>query len=132
VESEFAVPRESVGAVLKELRSLVTKLSTPILFPIEVRLAAKDDIWLSTAYDRDSAYIAIHQYRGMPYERYFAEFAALCAHFDGRPHWGKLHNLDASALKNLYPRFDDFRRIREKVDPRRVFSNSYLDRLLGP
>ncbi|WAL65536.1 FAD-binding protein [Amycolatopsis cynarae] len=132
VESEFAVPRESVHQVLSELRALVPRLENPVAFPVEVRVAAADDLWLSTAHGRDSAYIAIHQFVGMPYREYFAGFAAIVAEVGGRPHWGKMHDLDAAALRALYPRFDDFLRIRDEVDPAGVFANPYLDRVLGP
>ncbi len=67
VESEYAVPRESLLDVLAELRAGVARLAHPVMFPVEVRVAAADDIWLSTAYGRDSAYVAIHQYVGLPY-----------------------------------------------------------------
>jgi L-gulono-1,4-lactone dehydrogenase len=50
----------------------------------------------------------------------------------GRPHWGKLHSLDAARLAPLYPRFEDFRRVRAEVDPEDRFGNSYLSRVLGP
>ncbi|MEU6641432.1 D-arabinono-1,4-lactone oxidase [Saccharomonospora sp. NPDC046836] len=132
VESEFAVPRESVHMVLNELRALVPRLRDPVAFPVEVRVAAADDIWLSTAYGRDSAYLAIHQYVGMPYREYFTAFADIVGAVGGRPHWGKLHDLDAAALRELYPRFDDFLRVRKEVDPTGVFTNRYLDRVLGP
>jgi len=49
----------------------------------------------------------------------------------GRPHWGKLHSLDAGRLRSLYPRFDDFRRARAEVDPEGRFGNAYLARVLG-
>ncbi|WP_031468946.1 D-arabinono-1,4-lactone oxidase [Sciscionella sediminilitoris] len=131
VESEFAVPRESVGEVLTELRELVPKLESPVAFPVEVRVAAADDIWLSTAYGRDSAYIAVHQFLGMPYREYFAAFAAIAGAVGGRPHWGKMHELDAEQLRARYPRFDDFLRVRKEVDPEKRFGNPYLDRVLG-
>jgi FAD-linked oxidoreductase len=132
VESEFAVPRESLHDVLTELRALVPKLESPVMFPVEVRVAAADDIWLSTANGRDSAYIAIHQFAGMPYREYFAAFASIAGQVGGRPHWGKLHNLDAETLRSRYPRFDDFLRVRKEVDPNGVFTNAYLDQVLGP
>ncbi|WP_199430696.1 D-arabinono-1,4-lactone oxidase [Qaidamihabitans albus] len=132
VESEFAVPRESVHEVLAELRALVPRLECPVAFPVEVRVAAADDIWLSTAYGRDSAYIAIHQYAGMPYRQYFAAFAEIAGAVGGRPHWGKMHGLDAAVLRERYPRFGDFLRLRAEVDPEGVFTNAYLDRVLGP
>ncbi|GAB2979908.1 FAD-binding protein [Amycolatopsis acidiphila] len=131
LESEFAVPREAVHHVLSELRALVPRLADPVAFPVEVRVAAADDIWLSTAQGRDSAYIAIHQFVGMPYREYFAGFAAIGAEVGGRPHWGKMHDLDAPALRKLYPHFDDFVRVRGEVDPAGVFGNPYLDRVLG-
>ncbi len=131
VESEYAVPRESVLDVLASLRTAVPRLSSPVMFPVEVRVAAADDIWLSTAYGRDSAYVAIHQYVGLPYREYFDVFESVVASVGGRPHWGKMHSLDAGRLRELYPRFDDFRRVRDEVDPVGRFVNPYLARVLG-
>src|SRR5699024_3297794 len=74
VESEFAIPRESFHTVLSQLRELITTLESPVAFPVEVRLAAADDLWLSTAYQRETVYIAVHQFVGMPYREYFAGF----------------------------------------------------------
>jgi L-gulono-1,4-lactone dehydrogenase len=132
VESEYAVPREAVLDVLAELRGCVPRLADPVMFPVEVRVAAADDIWLSTAYGRDTAYVAIHQYGGLPYREYFRLFESITAAADGRPHWGKMHTLDAERLSRLYPRFADFRRFRDDLDPDRRFTNPYLDQVLGP
>lgn len=132
VESEWAIPREAVGDVLRELRALVPTLRAPVAFPAEVRVAASDDVWLSTAYGRDTAYVAIHQYIGMPYREYFTAFAAIAGAVGGRPHWGKLHDLNSHTLRDRYPRFDDFLRVTTDVDPAGVFRNGYLDRVLGP
>jgi len=131
VESEYAVPRESLLDVLGELRSVVPRLSAPVMFPVEVRVAAADDIWLSTASGRDTAYIAIHQYVGLPYQEYFDAFESIVAGVSGRPHWGKMHSLDAARLAELYPHFEDFRKVRAEVDPDGRFVNPYLTRVLG-
>jgi FAD/FMN-containing dehydrogenase len=111
---------------------MVAKLENPVMFPVEVRVAAADDIWLSTANGRDSAYIAIHQFVGMPYREYFAAFASIVGQVGGRPHWGKMHDLDAATLRGRYPHFDDFLQVRKEVDPAGVFTNAYLDQVLGP
>jgi L-gulono-1,4-lactone dehydrogenase len=132
VESEYAIPVETAPEVLTELRREVPKLADPVMFPVEVRVAAADDIWLSTANGRPSAYIAIHQYCGLPYEAYFALFESIVAKVGGRPHWGKMHTLDAARLRELYPHFADFTAIRDEVDPDGRFTNPYLDRVLGP
>jgi FAD/FMN-containing dehydrogenase len=131
VESEYAVPREQVLGVLAELRAAVPRLETPVMFPVEVRVAAADDIWLSTAYGRDTAYVAIHQYRGLPYREYFDAFESIATAAGGRPHWGKLHTLDAERLRERYPRFGDFQRVRDEVDPEGRFANPYLEQVFG-
>jgi FAD-linked oxidoreductase len=131
VESEYAVPRESLGQVIAELRRAVPRLADPVMFPVEVRVAAADDIWLSTAYRRETAYVAIHQYAGLPYRDWFDRFESIVAEVAGRPHWGKLHSLNAERLRPLYPRFDDFCRVRAEVDPEARFGNSYLTQVFG-
>jgi L-gulono-1,4-lactone dehydrogenase len=131
VESEYAVPRDSVLGVLAELRSGVRRLAQPVMFPVEVRVAAADDIWLSTAYERDSAYVAIHQYVGLPYQEYFQLFESIATAVGGRPHWGKMHTRDAAYLGKAYPRFADFLRIRDATDPGRRFANPYLEQVFG-
>ncbi len=75
--------------MLGELRRQVSRLADPVMFPVEVRVAAADDIWLSTAYGLDTAYVAIHQYTGLPYRSYFEAFESIVAGVAGRPHWGK-------------------------------------------
>jgi FAD-linked oxidoreductase len=131
VESEYAVPREALLDVLAELRAGVTRLADPVMFPVEVRVAAADDIWLSTAYGRDSAYVAIHQYVGLPYQEYFQLFESIATAVGGRPHWGKLHTRDAAYLGSAYPRFADFLQIRDSLDPSRLFANPYLRQVFG-
>ena len=131
VESEYAVPRESLLHVLGELRRQVPRLADPVMFPVEVRVAAADDIWLSTAYGRDTAYVAIHQYTGLPYRSYFDLFESIVAGVGGRPHWGKMHTLGTERLRALYPRYDEFRRVRAEVDPEARFGNAYLTQVLG-
>ncbi len=131
VESEYAVPRESLVDVLTQLGAGVARLVHPVMFPVEVRVAARDDVWLSTAYGRDSAYVAIHQYVGLPYREYFQLFESIVAAVGGRPHWGKMHTRDAAYLGRAYPRFADFLRVRNQVDPERRFANQYLTQVFG-
>jgi FAD-linked oxidoreductase len=130
VEMEYGLPRAALGDVFAGLRRVVDSLPFKVVFPVEVRFTAADDIWVSHGYGRDSAYIAIHQYVGMPYEPYFREFEALASSVGGRPHWGKQHFQDAGYFASVYPRFHDFVAVRDKLDPNRVFANEYLNRIL--
>ncbi|MEU7526471.1 D-arabinono-1,4-lactone oxidase [Saccharothrix sp. NPDC042600] len=131
VESEYAIPRTALHDVLEELRAAIARLDHGVIVPIEVRVAQGDDIWLSTAHGRDTAYIAVHQYLGMPYRRYFDAFEEIAGAVGGRPHWGKMHSLTAPDLTARYPHFADFTALRDTLDPARKFTNSYLDRVLG-
>ncbi|TWP52815.1 FAD-binding protein [Lentzea tibetensis] len=131
VETEFAIPRSSLMDVIAELRAAAARVRDALIVPCEVRIAQADDIWLSTAQGRDTAYISMHQALGMGYHEFFDTYASIAASVGGRPHWGKMHNLTADELRPLYPHFDDFLRVRDEVDPGRTFSNAYLDRVLG-
>ena len=132
VEMEYGVPRAALPEAFAGLRRVIDSLPFKISFPVEVRFTAADDVWLSHSYGRDTAYLAIHQYVGMPYEEYFQGFEAVCAPLGGRPHWGKMHYRYATSLRAEYPRFDDFLAVRDRLDPGRIFANPYLERVLGP
>ncbi|MFE1456033.1 D-arabinono-1,4-lactone oxidase [Streptomyces sp. NPDC058735] len=131
VEMEFAVPRTAVTDALRELKAMVDRSGLRVSFPVEVRTAPADDITLSTASGRDSAYIAVHMFRGTPYQRYFTAAERIFVAHEGRPHWGKLHARDAEYLSRVYPRFGEFTALRDRLDPDRRFQNDYLRRVLG-
>jgi L-gulonolactone oxidase len=130
-EMEYAVPRAAVAQVLAEIDRYLKGSGEQVGFPIEVRFAAADDIWLSTAHGRESGYVAVHQYHRREHDSYFRAVEAIATDVGGRPHWGKLHYRDAGSLRETYPRFDDFVAVRDKLDPQRVFGNDYLARVLG-
>ncbi|MFG2307172.1 D-arabinono-1,4-lactone oxidase [Streptomyces sp. NPDC048566] len=131
VEMEYAVPREALVETLRELKSMVERSALRVSFPVEVRTAPADDITLSTASGRDSAYIAVHMFRGTPYQAYFTAAERIFTAHDGRPHWGKVHTRDAAYLSAAYPRFGEFTALRDRLDPDRRFANDYLRRVLG-
>ncbi|MDI6100582.1 D-arabinono-1,4-lactone oxidase [Actinoplanes sp. NEAU-A12] len=130
-EMEYEVPRAALPEALDAIRRILDRLPFKVQFPVEVRFTGPDDVWLSHGYGRESAYIAVHQYIGSPYEPYFRAVEEVCAALGGRPHWGKLHYRDAASLRAAYPRFDDFLAVRDRLDPKRVFANDYLKRVLG-
>ena len=131
VEMEYAVPRAALPAAFAGLRQVVERHGQAVTFPVEVRVAAADDIPLSTAFGRDSAYLAVHVHRGAPHGAYFGAVEAVMRDLDGRPHWGKLHTRTAADLRPAYPEFDAFVALRDRLDPERRFGSAYLERLLG-
>ncbi|MFJ2550614.1 D-arabinono-1,4-lactone oxidase [Microbacterium sp. NPDC087591] len=130
-EMEYALPAENVVSAFRAVQALIAQRGWRIEFPIEVRFAAEDDRWLSTAHGRASGYIAVHRYWRADPTVYFEAVEEIMLAHGGRPHWGKLHTLDAEQLRGRYPRFDDFLALRDRLDPERRFGNRYLERVLG-
>jgi len=130
-EMETAIPRASLVPALKEIRTMIDARGYLLNFPVEVRFTAADDVPLSTAFERESAYIAVHVFKGMQYEPYFKDVEAILKNYGARPHWGKLHFQNAADLALQYRRFDDFLALRNRLDPQRIFANEYLTQVFG-
>ncbi len=131
IEMEYAIPRAAATTALRELKAMVERSGLRISFPVEVRTAPADDIALSTASGRETAYVAVHMYRGSRHQEYFTAVERIMTAHEGRPHWGKLHSRDAEYLAGVYPRFGEFQALRDRLDPQRLFANDYLRRVLG-
>lgn len=130
-EMEYAIPREAIPDAVRAVRKLVSDRGWRISFPIEVRAAAADDLWLSTAQGRESGYVAVHRYWRENHLEYFHAVEDIMRGFEGRPHWGKIHFQNAESLSERYPHFGDFLGVRDRLDPERIFANPYLERVLG-
>ena len=130
-EMEYSLPREVGMHALTEVRRLIESSRWRISFPVEVRHTPADDIWLSTSHGRESVYLAFHVNQRTDHAPYFLGVETILKEYDGRPHWGKLHTRTAADLAPAYPRWTDYQRVRDEVDPDRLFTNAYLDRVLG-
>ncbi|WP_335872969.1 D-arabinono-1,4-lactone oxidase [Bacillus sp. 2205SS5-2] len=129
-EMEYCVPRQNIRPVLEKILEMIKQENIAVHFPVECRFVKEDDLWLSPAYQRESAYIAVHMYKGMPYEKYFHKVERIFQEYDGRPHWAKLHTMTYDDLIRLYPMLPAFIKLREQMDPKGLFVNEYLSRLL--
>jgi L-gulono-1,4-lactone dehydrogenase len=131
-EMEYGIPREHGPEAARRVIEWVRGNRYPVFFPIEMRVTAADDALLSPSHERDTAYIAVHQYRGMEWRPYFEAVEEIMNGFGGRPHWGKRHFQTAETLAPRYPRWADFQAARDELDPNRAFANEYATRVLGP
>ncbi len=131
-EMEYALPRAHAAAALREVRDAIVERGYAVPLPIELRLVASDDALLSPASGRETAYVAVHMYRGMEWAPYMRCVEEIMRGFEGRPHWGKRHFQTAATLAPLYPAWDRFAAVRARLDPRGRFSNGYVERVLGP
>ena len=131
-EMEYSIPREAAPQAVREIKSLIEREGLIVSFPIEVRAVAPDDAFLSPAYGRECAYVAVHMFQKVDFHPYFRAVEAIMKELGGRPHWGKWHYRTAQDLRPAYPEFDRFLAVRDRLDPGRLFANAYLDRVLGP
>ena len=128
-EMEYTVPAEDGLACFREVLTTIKEKNIDIIFPIEYRYIAEDDIWLSQFYQRAGAAISVHNFHDKPYLPYFAEMEAIFDRYQGRPHWGKIHTKTAAEFAKLYPQWDAFQNVRQRLDPTRRFINQHLDKI---
>ncbi|XP_059170860.1 L-gulonolactone oxidase-like [Physella acuta] len=132
---EWAIPRNKVAVVLYELKEWIEKNNFPAHFPVEVRFVKADNIYLSPCYMQDSCYINIIMYRPfnklVSHETYWNEYQSIVAKHGGRPHWAKDHNFTGAEFSKLYPKWNEFCAVREKMDPNGMFLNANLERVFN-
>jgi FAD-linked oxidoreductase len=130
-EMEYALPYGNGPQALHQIVETIRKHRINTGFPIEYRTVAADDVWMSPFYGRESATIAVHQYHRVDTRKLFDACEAIFRAHDGRPHWGKRHTRGAAELSGLYPKFEDFRALRRRLDPSGKFLNAHLNAMLA-
>ncbi len=130
-EMEYHLPRATGLNAVAEIRAVLERHFPEVFFPIEVRFVKGDDIWLSPFHQQDSISIAVHRFFSEDYRPYFNAVEPILIKHGGRPHWGKLNNLDRHQLRQRYPHWQDFCDVRAALDPTGKFLNPYLRGLFG-
>ena len=102
-EMEYAVPAELGMEALSVVRRRIERSGWRIGFPVEVRYAPADDVWLSTAHQRDTVYLAFHVTQRTDHTAYFEAVERILRWYGGRPHWGKLHTLRDGRSRSALP-----------------------------
>lgn len=128
-EMEYQLPINQGLACWEELMHCLKKARVPMFFPIEFRYVRGDDIWLSPFYQQDSVSISVHQFYKQDYRTVFNLAEPIFWKYGARPHWGKLHSLQAAELRELYPKWDEFMQLRQQLDPADKWLNPYLEGL---
>ncbi|MFJ2146251.1 MULTISPECIES: FAD-binding protein [Micrococcales] len=128
LQTEYLVPREHAAEAIQAVRGLSPAI-TPLLLVSEVRTIAADELWLSGNYGRDG--IALHftwKPQQEAVEALLPRIEEALAPFAARPHWGKLFAATSTQLAGLYPKFNDFIALAQRLDPSGKFRNDFLDR----
>ncbi|WP_329333247.1 FAD-binding protein [Streptomyces sp. NBC_00663] len=131
LQSEYLLPRRYAVEALRAVDG-VRETVAGVLQTCEVRTVAADEQWLSPAYGRDT--VALHftwiedTAAVLPVARRLEE--ALDG-FEARPHWGKVFTTPGAALRERYPRLDDFRALARDLDPSGKFANGFVRDVLA-
>jgi FAD/FMN-containing dehydrogenase len=124
-EVEYFLPIEDSIEILKNMRRLMMRWLPLSVYPLEIRVVAAEEAWLSPNYQRDNLVVSISGEPGKEYWPYLRACDSLFAEYRGRPHWGKIHFMTADRLDRLFPRYADFVEVRRRLDPNGVFLNPH-------
>jgi FAD/FMN-containing dehydrogenase len=130
-ELEYAIPVENGKQALRQVRELMLTRHTNCIYPVEYRFVAGDAGMLSPYYRRASVTVSVSGGPGIDYWNYLLDVDAILRQYGARPHWGKLHFNNAEDMPALYPRYQDFRAIRRRLDPAGRFLNDHLRNLFA-
>jgi FAD/FMN-containing dehydrogenase len=130
-ELEYAIPVENGKEALRQVRDLMLTKHTNCIYPVEYRFVAGDSGMLSPYFQRGSVTVSVSGGPGIDYWDYLLDVDAILRRYGARPHWGKLHFNNAQDMPALYPRFEDFRSIRRRLDPEGRFLNDHLRNLFA-
>ncbi|MGE5452120.1 MAG: D-arabinono-1,4-lactone oxidase [Acidobacteriota bacterium] len=129
-ESEWHVPRDQGVACLRDIIQAIEK-HNEAFFPIEFRFIKGDTAWLSPFHGRDSCSIAVHAAAEEPYQYLIKDCAPIYRAHAGRPHWGKLHLMGTADLSAMYPKWQDFQKVRQQFDPQGRMLNAHLRKVFA-
>lgn len=130
-EMEGEIPAADGPDALRAAIAEVRRHRFPISFPLEYRMVAADDMWLSPMSGRECASISFHQYVSAPWREAFTAMEAVFRDAGGRPHWAKRHQLASEDVLRLYPMARRWGEVRRRVDPEGKFLNEHLRELFA-
>jgi FAD/FMN-containing dehydrogenase len=126
-EMEYALPIEAGPECFMVIRKMIKeRFRKTVAWRVLYRTIQADDFYISPCYGRDTVTISLHQNAGFPFMEFFRTIEPVFRDFGGRPHWGKKHTLQSKEISSLYPKWNNFLEIREKMDPHGVFLNEHL------
>lgn len=123
---EYSVAAEDGPACMRDIAKLLREKFPEVRWPVEYRTLAADDVWMSTAYQRPTVTISVHQGVDAPDEPYFRACEEIFLAYQGLPHWGKVNYLSGAQLAAGHAKWQDWWAVRDQVDPTEVFLNPYL------
>ncbi len=131
--AEGAIPFLSTKPFLLELQELIEKNHYPAHQVISVRFVKSDRALLSPTYSGqpEDLFCFVGIFSIVPashptlHQAYFSAFEQLIERYHGRMHWGKNGLFNPEYLRQTYPEWSTFLKIREEEDPSGIFLNEF-------
>ena len=124
-EMEYSIPEEHGPRCLAAIRDLLRNDFPDVVWPVEYRTVAQDDIWLSMAEGRPTVTISVHQDINQDETHYYRACEEIFLQYEGRPHWGKVNYLSGDQFAERYHHWADWWRVRDIHDPNGTFLNPW-------
>lgn len=130
IQSEFFVARNRAPEVIALFRELAPSFND-MLWISELRTIAADDLWMSTAFQRDSVGFHFTWKKSNFDPEVVRNIENHLTPFNYRPHWGKMFYADSQYLSSVYPMMKKFLALTAEIDPRGKFTNAFTDTLIA-
>jgi L-gulonolactone oxidase len=133
--AEWTIGLDKFPQVFEELKTEINKWSNKsfIHIPMDVRFIQKDNSWLSYAYKEDMVTMGCVSRNAATADSYeaFKSIEKIFLKYGGKPHWGKRFAAKNNQLTKIYTKWEDFKVLRQKMDPTDKFLNPYLTKLFN-
>ena len=133
--AEWTISLDKFPKVFEEIKTEINKWSNKsfIHIPMDVRFVYKDKSWLSYAYEQDTVTMGCVSRNAATADTYeaFKSVEKIFLKHGGRPHWGKRFAAKDAQLTKVYPKWEDFKNLRNELDPTNKFLNPYLASLVN-
>ena len=130
-ETEWTFELSQAKEILKAYKKFITDNQYNLNFIQEIRFTKGDDFWLSACYKRDALWLGLYNYAHEKWDKVLPEYEAFAKQFNGRPHWGKEFTIDKKYLHQQYERMEDFKKLKNEMDPTKKFENKFVEEIFG-
>ncbi len=133
--AEWTIGLDKFPIVFEELKTEINKWSNKsfIHIPMDIRFVYKDKSWLSYAYNEDTVTMGCVSRNAATADTYeaFKSIEKIFLKYGGKPHWAKRFSAKDAELSKVYEKWQDFKQLRNKMDPNNKFLNPYLTEIFN-
>ncbi len=135
INVEIGVPLDKTPAIISKIKAWYAQNHPHMHYPIILRCTGASEAWLSPAFAQPTCFFGFVVYYADDGSlsqdglHFLTEVEKLLAAEGGRPHWGKYYDPQRYSWRAIYPQWDAFRAVRDRLDPQHRFSNDYVTAL---